>query len=283
MFEIPEYATIAKQMAEGLAGKRIIDGTLGNSPHKLVWYNVTPAEFKAKVKGKIIGKAYSRGRWLFVPIEKGYILVFGECGGKILFHESASMMPEKYHLSLLFEDGGALSAMTQMWGAMELYEKGKERERKYIRGMRTTPTEPGFGPVYLADLMKEAVDNGNKTVKALLTQAQLIPGLGNAIAQDIMFKAGLHPKQPLKDLHRIHIKNLHQAVVNTVKEAIRLGGRNDEYDLYGNPGGYRRLMDKNAAGRPCPQCGSKIQKMAYLGGACYFCPECQRPDHPSKS
>jgi len=163
-----------------------------------------------------------------------------------------------------------------MWGAMELYEKGKELERQYIFGMRTTPTEAGFTSTYLSALIKEAIDNGNKTVKAILTQDQMIPGLGNAIAQDIMFKARLHPKQPLDALQGSHVENLHQAILRMLEEAIRLGGRNDEFDLYGHPGKYMRLMDKNAAGRPCPVCATKIEKISYLGGACYFCPSCQR-------
>ncbi len=276
MFEIPEYVTIARQMAESISGKRIAEGNLGNSPHKFVWYNLKPAEFAAGVKGKAVGKAYTRGRWLFVPVGDGHVLVFGECGGKILLHESASLLPKKYHLSLQFNDGTALSATTQMWGAMELYERGRELERQYIRGMRTTPTEPEFSSTYLSALVKEAIANGNKTVKAILTQDQMIPGLGNAIAQDIMFRAKLHPKQPLEALQRNHVENLHQAILRTLKEAIRLGGRNDEFDLYGNSGRYVRLMDNHAAGHPCPECGTRIEKTSYLGGACYFCPGCQR-------
>ena len=138
------------------------------------------------------------------------------------------------------------------------------------------PTEPEFSSTYLSDLVKEAIASGNKTVKGILTQDQMIPGLGNAIAQDIMFKAGLHPKQPLEALQKNHVEKLHRAILETLKEAIRLGGRNDEYDLYGDRGGYVRLMDKKAVGHPCPECGTRIEKTAYLGGACYFCPSCQR-------
>ena len=52
-------------------------------------------------------------------------------------------------------------------------------------------------------------------------------------------------------------------------------GPNDEYDLYGQRGGYERLMDKNAVKRPCSVCGEEVQKIQYLGGACYFCNHCQ--------
>ena len=139
MFELPEYVTLARQMVQELSGKRVANGCLGNSPHKFVWYNRTPTEFAALIEGKIVGKAYSRGRWLFIPMEPGYVFVFGECGGKILFHSSAASLPKKYHLALIFEDGAALSAMTQMWGAMELYDKGQELKRQYIVDMRPTP------------------------------------------------------------------------------------------------------------------------------------------------
>src|SRR5512137_2936105 len=58
-------------MTESLAGKRITQGNLGNSPHKFVWYNLKPPEFAAMVKGKAVGKAHTRGRWLFVPVGVG--------------------------------------------------------------------------------------------------------------------------------------------------------------------------------------------------------------------
>ncbi len=280
MFEISECVTLARQMGKSLTGRLVAAGDLGNSPHRFVWYNVEPAAFASTVRGKRVGEAYSRGRWLFIPLEPGYLLVFGECGGRILFHEAAGDLPAKYHLSLRFDDGAALSATTQMWGAMELYRRGSELKRKYIRGMRPTPTDAEFTSGYVRRLASEAVKTGHKTVKALLTQDQLIPGLGNSLAQDIMFRAGLHPRQPLERLAAVEIGVLHREIRTVVREAIRLGGRNDEVDLHGRPGRYQRIMDSRAAGKPCPQCATRVQKMAYLGGACYFCPRCQKMREP---
>jgi formamidopyrimidine-DNA glycosylase len=275
MFELPEYVILARQMVQELAGKRVTAGRLGNSPHKFVWYNRTPDEFASLMNGKIVGEAYSRGRWLFIPMQPGYMFVFGECGGKILVHASAALIPKKYHLALVFEDGSALSAMTQMWGAMELYEQGQELKRQYIVDMRPTPFDPGFSAEYFSALIDECIQTEKRSVKGLLTQDQLVPGLGNAIAQDIMFKARLHPKHPLESMSQKQRQALYQAIQETVLIVIDRGGRNDEFDLYGQPGGYTRLMDKHAAGKPCPVCGTSVEKMSYLGGACYFCPSCQ--------
>jgi formamidopyrimidine-DNA glycosylase len=124
--------------------------------------------------------------------------------------------------------------------------------------------------------VEECIGVEKRSVKGLLTQDQLIPGLGNSIAQDILFSARLHPKRALDSLGAGERKRLYRSILDTVREVTERGGRSDELDLFGKPGGYPRKMDKNAAGRKCPACGARIEKMQYLGGACYFCPGCQR-------
>jgi formamidopyrimidine-DNA glycosylase len=273
MFELPEYVALAKQMNKTLRGKVIKRGTLGNTPHKFVWYNRKHGEFEKLTKGKKIGEARAKGRWLFIDLKPGYVLLFGECGGKMLYHPSGAEVPKKYHLCLTFEDDSFFTATTQMWGAFELHEKGKEKNRKYVKGMKTTPGEDRFTLAYFSRLIDNLPEK--KSVKGLLTQDQLIPGLGNAIAQDIMFKARLHPRHPVEKLSEVQRRKLYNAITTTMREVIKKGGRYDEYDLYGHSGRYVRLMDKNAVGKPCPKCGSVIQKIQYLGGACYFCAKCQ--------
>ncbi len=275
MFELPEYTILARQINKTLVGKTVKKGNLGNSPHKFVWYNRKHDEFTKLTRGKVIGKAWVQGRWLIVPCEPGYNLVLGECGGKILYHPADSELPEKYHLWIEFEDGSSLTVTTQMWGAMELFEAGKEQERQYIKGMRVTPVEKAFTFKYFSALIDDLLKGEKRSTKGLLTQDQLIPGLGNASAQDILFRAHLLPRRALSDLSTGQRHDLYDSIVDTVREIIDQGGRNDEVDLFGKPGGYVRLMDSKAAGKPCPECGTKIQKMQYLGGACYFCPKCQ--------
>jgi formamidopyrimidine-DNA glycosylase len=275
MFELPEFVTLARQMNQTLKGKTVQRGQLGNSPHKFVWYNRSHEEFESLTKGKNVGEARARGKWLFLPLEPGYLLVLGECGGKVLFHPAGTKLPNKYHLYLSFEDDSFLTATTQMWGAMELYQQGQEQDRKYIKGMRPTPIEPEFTYGYFSNLIEELLEGKKRSVKGLLTQDQLIPGLGNAIAQDILFHARLHPKHPLSELSQDQIRSLYQAILDTVDQVIAKGGRYDETDLFNQPGGYVRLMDKNSVGKSCPECGGKVEKIQYLGGACYFCPECQ--------
>ena len=278
MFELPEFATLARQMNETLTGKTIRKGSLGNAPHKFVWYNRSHDEFERLTRGKTVGEARAKGKWLFVPLNPGYVLLLGECGGKVLYHPAGSPEQSKYHLCITFEDDSFFTATTQMWGAMELFESGQEQERQYVKGMRPPPTESEFTFDYFSALIDSLLEGEKRSVKGLLTQEQLVPGLGNAIAQDILFRAGLHPKHPMDDLSKAQRRKLYNALLKTVREVIAKGGRYDEYDLYNKPGKYIRIMDSKAAGRPCPECKTKIEKIQYLGGACYFCPRCQEQE-----
>lgn len=275
MFDLPEFVTLARQMNDAIRGKTVQSGSLGNKPHKFVSYNRSHEEFAQLTQGKTVGEARARGKWLFLPLEPGYVMLLGECGGKVLYHPAGSQVPKSYHLRITFDDGSSLTATTAMWGAFELYEQGREQERQYVQGMRPTPAEREFSFEYFCDLIDTLVAEKKRSAKGLLTQEQLIPGLGNAIAQDILFRAGLHPRHPIGELDDGQRRALYDAILSTVREVTERGGRYDEVDLHGRPGGYVRLMDKNAAGQPCPACGTTVEKIQYLGGRCYFCPTCQ--------
>ena len=220
MFEIPEFVTLARQMNQTLKGKKIQRGQLGNSPHKFVWYNRGHDEFDRLTKAKIVGETRAKGKWLFIPLEPGYVLLLGECGGKVLYHPSGSKAPKKYHLYITFSDDSLLTATTQMWGAMELYEKGQEKNREYIKAMRTTPIEPEFSFDYFCSLAGNLTGDNKLSAKGLLTQNQIIPGLGNAIAQDILFRARLHPRHLIADLSTAQKRTLYNAIIDTVGEVI---------------------------------------------------------------
>jgi formamidopyrimidine-DNA glycosylase len=262
-------------MAGTIEGKTIVGGVRGNAPHKFVWYNLERDDFESRVRGLRVGHAHVEGRWLFVPLEPGHMLLLGEWGGRILYHAAPASPPAKHHLYLAFEDGSALSATTQVWGGVGLFEHGREREWQYVKNMRITPVEAAFTAEYFAALVVEVRAAGKRSVKGLLTQDQLIPGLGNAIAQDIMFRAGLHPRREIGELVESQVKTLYDEIVATVRDVTAAGGRDDERDLFGQPGGYRRIMSARTAGHPCPRCGVRIEKMQYLGGTCYVCPACQ--------
>jgi len=54
-----------------------------------------------------------------IPFDPGFTMVFGEFGGKLLYHSPGSKLPDKYHLMIEFSDGSFLTEIIQLWGAIE--------------------------------------------------------------------------------------------------------------------------------------------------------------------
>ena len=113
------------------------------------------------------------------------------------------------------------------------------------------------------------------SLKGFLATGQRFPGIGNGVIQDVLFNSGLHPKMKIKDCDEAKLRFLYEKLVVGVREMIALGGRNNEKDLFGIPGGYQVLMTSSQLKNPCINCSGSIIKENYLGGSIYYCPHCQ--------
>jgi hypothetical protein len=85
------------------------------------------------------------------------------------------------------------------------------------------------------------------------------------------------------DLDADQRRALYNASVDAALEVMEAGGRYDEYDVHGNPGGYARLRDRNALGRPCPICGGDAAQFQYLGGSLPLAGPCPASRFPKSA
>ena len=208
-----------------------------------------------------------------LPLEPGYVLAIGDMGGKILLHADESTLPKKRHLMLGFDDGRYLTVAIQGWGGMWLM--AEEELLQYAASIPVSPISEKFTYECFKELLADDAQQGKRSVKAFMASRPRISGVGNGYVQDICFRARLHPRRDLTDVSGRERQRWYRAIRNTLREAIQREGRDTESNLYGEPGGYTPIMDRRAKGQPCPECGTAIEKIAYLGGSCYFCPECQ--------
>ena len=274
MIEMPEAYTLARQMNETLSGKVFQSYTQGELRHKFLWLSGPVEESSATLAGKTISGASSYGRSIYLRVGAEHLLWFGDIGGRLLYHPAAGPLPKKYHLRWDFTDDTSLSFTLQMWGFVLLLDKATFSDRP-DKEVGIPPLSAEFTLPRFNELLEAYPDKTSKGVKGFLVTSQHMNGIGNSYAQDIFFRARLNPRRKILDITPVEREQLYQAVQETVSLAIQAGGREEEYDLFGRPGGYRRLMSSQTAGGPCPVCGTTIEKMAYLGGACYLCPTCQ--------
>jgi formamidopyrimidine-DNA glycosylase len=273
MLELPELVTLARQAETALPGATVVSCDQGNSPHKWAWYSAEPAEYERIAVGKTVGGAKGVGNRVAVRLDPGYWLAVGDMGGKLLLHADETTVPKKRHLTVGFDDGRFLTAAIQGWGGMWLLTD--EQLARYADAIPPSPISDEFTYERFRELVAEDTQQGKRSVKAFMASRPRISGVGNGYVQDICFRARLHPRRDLSTLTARECRKWHRAIRQVLTEAIERGGRDTETDLYGEPGGYVPILDRRANGRPCPECGTPIEKIAYLGGSCYFCPQCQ--------
>jgi formamidopyrimidine-DNA glycosylase len=275
MIELPEALTIARQMTEALQGKRIASAVRGNAPHKFAFYNREPEEYAAILPGKTMGPAEGRGSCIVAAVEPGYALLLGFGGERIILHETEKTIPAKHQLLIRYDDGSALSVTVQGWGFAQLLDTEELAAHPHANGPGPLPLSAAFTLEYFLGLF-DPFDPGDPTsLKLFMISKPGIRGVGNGCLQDILFRARLHPRRRAADTSAQERERLYQATRTTLQEMVEGGGRDSDRDLHNRPGGYVRLLHSKTAGEPCPECGTPIEKIAYLGGACYFCPRCQ--------
>jgi formamidopyrimidine-DNA glycosylase len=274
MIELPEAMAIAEQLSREVQGKRIAAAEFGRTPHKWAFSNRPPDQYAALLSGKKMGKAYARGSAIVAPAEPGYALVLGGGGERILLHADASTLPKKHQLLLSFSDGAYLSVAVQGWGSVLLLDATEVPTHAWCGGGSVSPVSDDFTWDYFQRLFGK-IESEAHSVKYFAISKPGILGVGNGYLQDILYRAKLHPRRRAASLSRRERRSLYSATRKVLKQAVKLRGRDTERDLHDQPGKYHRLLDSTQVGQPCGECGAAIEKISFLGGACYFCPKCQ--------
>jgi formamidopyrimidine-DNA glycosylase len=204
------------------------------------------------------------------------IILFPEYGGEISFVKNDGSLPVRYHFRLDFSNGSALTVRINSIGGVHALSAGALAEHYVVKRdfdpNKFQPDDEALRPGLFAELLAGA---GRQLKSVLVGKDAIVVGLSNSAFQDIIYRAGLHPKRRAADLSPEELRALYDATRFVVAERLRLGGKVGFRDLYGRPGGYEAAMGPAMKGRACPRCGSAIQKLAHGGGEVFVCPVCQ--------
>jgi formamidopyrimidine-DNA glycosylase len=273
-FELPEILTISKQMDSAVKGKILENVLLGSRCSGLIKLGMCNL---AKRKNDIVNAAIhlitGKGKWIFLEFDNGRLLMLGELIGKLLYHKSSSEVPQIYHVLFEFNDGTSLTFLPSLYGFLEVTDGDQLGKHKYAGNIGISPDNMEFTYKYFRDVLHS---NESKPLKAVLGLQSQVSGLGNAYINDILYESMIHPKRKAGELSDNEKVRIYKTTVAIVSSAIELNGCAQELDLFGNPGRYIRIMDKESVNKECKRCGTRIVKMNILGSSSYICPECQK-------
>ncbi len=128
------------------------------------------------------------------------------------------------------------------------------------------------------DAFAAVLRSENHTLKRALTDPHLFSGIGNAYSDEILHAARLSPVQLTRSLDDAGVARLHAATVETLQRwlarlraefAGRVPGAGEVTAFRPDFAVHGRF------GKPCPVCGTPVQRIRYAENETNYCPTCQ--------
>ena len=270
MIELTEALVLSRQINQSCLNKKIINISVNQNPHKMAWLNKDLNEYSNYLIGSSFKLAKSYGGMLEIDCDKCH-LVFTD--GLQLTYCNNIDLDIKHQLLIEFSDHTYFIASVRMYGGIWCYTDVFDNPYYFIAKKKPSLFSSGFSLDYFNQLISDS--NESLSLKAFLATEQRIPGFGNGLCQDVLWKSKLHPKTKIRYLRKTDITKLYETMIDLTNEIVSLGGRDTEKDLFGNKGGYITKMSQSGINEGCPECGTSIIKENYLGGNIYTCPKCQ--------
>lgn len=184
----------------------------------------------------------------------------------------AAVVLELGHHQFVFED-------TRYFGRMTLDSARLEK-------LGPEPLQTRRLPLSFARVLRRSA----QPVKVKLLDQSLVAGLGNIYASEALFRAGISPLLPARQLAERQLKHLWRAIRTVLAEAIKFGStvplnysgtdRQDRLFYFGRPAASpdfytERLQVYDRAGQPCRACAKQIKRVVQAGRSTFYCPRCQ--------
>jgi formamidopyrimidine-DNA glycosylase len=253
--ELPEAETIVRSLRPHLCGRVIVQASFLSR-------RVT-SESPDFLNGRRIAGLRRFGKNILFQLDKGFLLVDLRMTGRLLLNAR----PGPHTRAVLELDRGAL-----------LFDD--IRQFGSLRRIETVPGNIGPDPLETTPEAFRAALRAKRTrVKTLLLDQTFLRGIGNIYADEILFRARIHPLARTARLSAPRIAALHAAMMETLEEAISCRGSSvsDYVDGDGEKGSFQlRHQVYRKQGQPCPRCGAPIRRFVLSQRGTHFCARCQR-------
>jgi formamidopyrimidine-DNA glycosylase len=268
--ELPELAVLSRQMAKELVGRKVLEVEVAN-PKCL---NVPLKQFQQGVVGRVVKSVENRGKWLFITLDSGNVLLFNPgMGADVIHYKPQDKLPEKYQVKFAFDDESGFTIRAWWFCYLHLAHLNRLAEHKLTAKLGISPLDKRF----TLDYFRQMMDKKRGNIKTFLLDQKNIAGIGNVYIQDTLFNARVHPLRAISSLTDSEVEALYKSMKSVLTDSIELGGLAYEKDFYGNKGRYGAEQFKIAykPGKPCPVCKRPIEKIKTGSTSSFICPKCQ--------
>ncbi|HYB29014.1 MAG TPA: DNA-formamidopyrimidine glycosylase family protein [Solirubrobacteraceae bacterium] len=246
MPELPE-AERARKTLESALGRRIVAVDDRDSyvcrPH-------APGELASALSGHTLATAHRRGKFMWLETDDGPALgLHLGMAGRIVVDPEDTTRWDRFTLE--FADGGRLVL------------RDKRRLGRAVLNPDFSHVGPDAADVG-RDEFRRRIGAGRTPIKARLLNQHAISGIGNLLADQILWQARISPLRGTSDLSTEDLDHLRREVRAAVRSAIRKGGA--------HTGNFIQARRHEAV---CPRDGHTLARGRVGGRTTYWCPACQ--------
>jgi formamidopyrimidine-DNA glycosylase len=221
--------------------------------------------FRRRLSGRRITGVGRRGKYLLVEMDGDLTLaVHLRMTGNLVVAEPDAPLPP--HTRVIFSLGRVELRFTDLrrFGHMDLLG---DAQRERFPGLRSLGVEP-LSPAFTLSRFTALTGTRRLGVKALLLRQDLIAGIGNLYADEILWQARLHPARTTDTLTPRQTALLWRTIRRVLARAVR------ERSRYG--GAVGTFIEARDQGGRCPRGHGMLRVIKAAGRTTYLCPHCQR-------
>ena len=227
---------------------------------------------------------WRRGKYLWLPLRQpthdvtagGLLIHLGMSGTLQVLPEGTPAGPHD-HVDVLTDRGLLRLHDPRRFGAAVWGSSLDDGPvAKLLAGLGVEP----FSADWTAERLRLGLQGRRVAIKQALLAGDIVVGVGNIYASEVLFRAGIHPRTPAHRVGPARCQRLVDEVRTVLGEAVRLGGSTlrDFRDASGQSGHFQlatRVYDRE--GQPCLTCGTAIRRIVQGQRSTWLCPRCQRP------
>ncbi|MEF9948319.1 MAG: bifunctional DNA-formamidopyrimidine glycosylase/DNA-(apurinic or apyrimidinic site) lyase [Comamonas sp.] len=274
MPELPEVEVTRRSFADRIAGARIDAAALGKP---LRWpLGLLP---QALVGREVLG-VRRRGKYLLVDLSEGLLLIHLGMSGSLRFvgldEAPLGSAGSHDHFDLKTSQGLLRLHDPRRFGAV-IYvpDEGDALARKLLDHLGMEPLSSSF----TFDAFKAGLAASRTPIKQLLLSGNVVVGVGNIYASEVLFLSRIHPATPARDVGPRKVKTLYEAIRSVLALAVEKGGTTlRDFSAANGMEGHFQLQAKvyGREGLPCTHCGAPIKLMKQGQRSTFYCARCQK-------
>jgi formamidopyrimidine-DNA glycosylase len=276
MPELPEVEIAARNLRAWTKG-RTLASVDADVQARYVFRPSSSAALARALAGARFGEIRRIGKQLLVHLEKdgepvGLLAHLGMTG-KWVRRGDGDPPPRFSRARFRLDDGAVLHfSDLRLFGRLRVVPDARFDAVPEVAALGKDPLSDGIDPARL----HEALARSKLPVKVRIMDQSLLPGVGNILASEALFRARIDPRRRSASLSRRETGALAKAILAAVEDAIARE-EGPEITYVEEAGSENPFLVYAREGENCPRCRrAKIRRTVQAQRSTFFCPRCQR-------